>query len=277
MPTIMPPMIGPSSRRSAHHFAAASWHALPLLVFAVVALPACDEDASGTAERATPPAQAAAARASSMDPETAAAWLAAGEGRILVDLRVPAAFVAGHAPGAVNLQQDFGQFELRARRFFGADAALLLAAGDSAAARALAEKHAGDFAALHWLDAPVTALRAQMPAWPSQATAQAREAHDWLQSEQALLLDARTAAEYAEGHPRGAVFVYPDDFARQLDWFRRDRRYVVLCEAGWRSSLLVSWMRRAGFQDVRNLLGGMTEWRDEGLPVETGAEQIFYK
>jgi rhodanese-related sulfurtransferase len=98
-----------------------------------------------------------------------------------------------------------------------------------------------------------------------------------LDSGQALVIDARTAEEYARGHVRGSVFLYPDDFPRQAGFLRRDRAIIAVCEAGWRSSLLVSWMDRLGFKRAFNLIGGMRAWRSAALPIETGDEQEAFR
>ena len=40
------------------------------------------------------------------------------------------------------------------------------------------------------------------------------------------------------------------------------KRYAVICEGGWRSSQLASWMRREGFGEVVNVIDGMAGYRD---------------
>jgi hydroxyacylglutathione hydrolase len=47
-----------------------------------------------------------------------------------------------------------------------------------------------------------------------------------------------------------------------------DAPVVVTCSVGHRAGLAVSILLRAGFKDVRNLLGGMTAWKALELPVE---------
>jgi hydroxyacylglutathione hydrolase len=84
------------------------------------------------------------------------------------------------------------------------------------------------------------------------------------------VLDVREVDEYDEGHIPGAhhLFVgYLPDRLEELK-LRRDRPVVVTCSVGHRASLAVSVLLRAGFSDVRNLLGGMTAWKQLELPTE---------
>ena len=44
--------------------------------------------------------------------------------------------------------------------------------------------------------------------------------------------------------------------------------WVVLCSTGYRSTAAASVLRRAGFADVSNVLGGMSAWEALGLPLD---------
>jgi rhodanese-related sulfurtransferase len=46
----------------------------------------------------------------------------------------------------------------------------------------------------------------------------------------------------------------------------RGKLLVVHCKGGYRSSIASSILRRAGFQDVANLIGGFDAWKTAGLP-----------
>ncbi len=45
-----------------------------------------------------------------------------------------------------------------------------------------------------------------------------------------------------------------------------DRRVVVVCDAGYQSSLAAATLRRLGV-DATDMIGGFQAWREEGLPV----------
>ncbi len=215
--------------------------------------------------------------AKSLGAKEALAWLAADAQRIAVDLRAPVDYAAGHLRGAVNLQEGWQQFAIRAQRFFGPKASLCLMGDDPQIAKKVALSAAKLFAQVTWLGGDVASLRKAHAAWAKQKTLSVEATRMQLDAGEALLLDARTAKEYARGHVRGAIFLYPDDFTRQAAFLRKDKSYIVLCEEGWRSSLLVSWLDRQGFGHASNMMTGMKAWRSAGYPVETGTDQRDFR
>ena len=46
----------------------------------------------------------------------------------------------------------------------------------------------------------------------------------------------------------------------------REKLLVVHCKGGYRSSIATSILRRAGFRDIANLIGGFDAWKAAGLP-----------
>ena len=46
----------------------------------------------------------------------------------------------------------------------------------------------------------------------------------------------------------------------------REKLLVVHCKGGYRSSIATSMLRRAGFRDIANLIGGFDAWKAVGLP-----------
>ena len=83
-----------------------------------------------------------------------------------------------------------------------------------------------------------------------------------------LLLDARTPAEYKVSHLQGARFVNFDSIGTAtFAGFDRSQPVVVYCSVGYRSERLGERLHALGFQNVRNLHGGLFEWVNEGYPV----------
>ncbi len=86
-----------------------------------------------------------------------------------------------------------------------------------------------------------------------------------------VVLDVRTADEFAEGHLDGAVQVdfYDADFADQLATLDRNVPYLVYCHSGNRSGQTLPIMQQLGFSSVVDISGGIVAWADAGLPVTT--------
>ena len=86
----------------------------------------------------------------------------------------------------------------------------------------------------------------------------------------------RTAQEFANGHPAGAVnipvafadpargMVLNPNFVNVVEKnFAKDKKIIVGCQAGPRSTRAAGMLLEAGYQDISNLLGGFGGMRDQ--------------
>ncbi len=93
--------------------------------------------------------------------------------------------------------------------------------------------------------------------------------------ESVVLLDARTPAEYAVSHLRGARRIDPNaaeaDIERMLAGTPDSAAVVVYCSVGWRSGDLAARIQEAGRGRVENLRGSIFQWANEGREVVAGA------
>lgn len=90
-------------------------------------------------------------------------------------------------------------------------------------------------------------------------------------SEDAVIIDVRTPAEFASGHLEGAVNidVQSPDFAAQIMELDKDGEYFVYCRTGNRSGQAISQMSQMGFQEMVNG-GGVQEASDlSGIQIVT--------
>lgn len=102
-------------------------------------------------------------------------------------------------------------------------------------------------------------LAIALAATPACQTAESKAAHAAVERG-ALLLDVRTAQEYASGHLDGAVNIPIDQLERRLDEVGpTDREVVVYCEVGARSAYAATVLERAGYGKVVDL-GPMGAW-----------------
>lgn len=85
--------------------------------------------------------------------------------------------------------------------------------------------------------------------------------------ESPIVLDVRTAEEYAAGHLADAMLIdfYAVDFADQLDQLDKTAKYVVYCRSGNRSASAIETMRSLGFVDVVEIEDGIVGWMEHGL------------
>jgi len=89
---------------------------------------------------------------------------------------------------------------------------------------------------------------------------QTREQVAWQQIDHgALIIDARTAQEYAQGHLKGAINIPFDVVVAQFDALeiRKDRQVVLYCRSGNRSGKALASLKKAGYSKLHNG-GGFT-------------------
>lgn len=85
-----------------------------------------------------------------------------------------------------------------------------------------------------------------------------------------ILLDTREQEEYTVSHLRDAIWVgyrefHVDTVLRQFP--DKNSALVVYCSVGVRSENIGEKLKRAGYTHVKNLYGGIFEWKNRGYPV----------
>lgn len=89
-------------------------------------------------------------------------------------------------------------------------------------------------------------------------------------TEQTIIIDVRTPAEYADGHLEGAELLGLNggQFSAALPTLDPDAQYVVYCRSGNRSAQAVQLMKDAGFTNVTDL-GSLDQAASViGVPIE---------
>ena len=89
--------------------------------------------------------------------------------------------------------------------------------------------------------------------------------------EDALVLDVRETHEWSNGHIPNARHVALGHLGTHMSEIEKfkERPVIVCCASGNRSSSACGTLRKAGFQRVFNLNGGIGAWTEAGLPVTT--------
>lgn len=205
------------------------------------------------------------------------------QGAVVLDVRPPALFGAGHLPGSVNVGLA-GQFASWAGAAIGLAARIVLVAEDPERAgearvrlaRVGIERVAG------YLEGGVAAWEgagerlATLPQMPADELAHrlapAARAGPSPDVAPIAVLDVRRPAEWEAGHIEGARLLPLGALLQQLEAKGAalppaGRAVAVICQSGYRSSLAASLLARAGYRDLYNVVGGMSAWQASGLPV----------
>ena len=97
------------------------------------------------------------------------------------------------------------------------------------------------------------------------------DAPSFVERTRAAVVDVRETSEYEAGHVPGAISIPQADLATRLADLPRERELLVVCEGGTRSLRAAHFLKQVGFEQVANLVGGTSAWREAGLPTERGA------
>jgi rhodanese-related sulfurtransferase len=88
----------------------------------------------------------------------------------------------------------------------------------------------------------------------------------------ALVLDVRDSKAFGAGHIVDAVNIPESALVNrigELDKYK-DKPIAIVCAQGQHAGLVGARLRKAGFEHVSRLTGGMLEWRNQNLPVVKG-------
>ncbi len=91
----------------------------------------------------------------------------------------------------------------------------------------------------------------------------ATQATEIIKTENAILIDVRSASEVAQGYIDGtSIFadVQGSDFESKIGALDKTKTYVVYCRSGSRSARAAYIMNQNGFTKVYNLDSGISGW-----------------
>lgn len=95
------------------------------------------------------------------------------------------------------------------------------------------------------------------------------EATAKINHDDALVLDVRSMSEFKSGHIINAENEPLNALAGNLKKYEKhkQRPIIAVCKSGSRSASACNTLRKAGFEQVFNLRGGMMAWETANLPV----------
>ena len=90
-----------------------------------------------------------------------------------------------------------------------------------------------------------------------------------LMNKGAVIVDVRTEAEFAAGHLANARNIPLAKIQGEDDPLKKQRRKTLLavCDSGLASSRAATVLRKAGYENVFSLKGGLRSWQQDNLPL----------
>ena len=84
-----------------------------------------------------------------------------------------------------------------------------------------------------------------------------------------LIIDIRTEADYKAGHIRGAKNAPLKDFASAVEKFseHKDKSVLIYCNSGNTTTRAIKLLKKAGYEKINNLEGGIAAWKEANMPL----------
>jgi hydroxyacylglutathione hydrolase len=206
------------------------------------------------------------------------ALVLAAEGAQILDARDAADFAGGHLVGSVNVGLA-GSYATWAGTLLERERPIVLVADpgrEQEAAMRLGRIGFDNVAG--YLEEGMQALepRPDLVGRLERVTA-ATLAEQLEAREPPLVLDVRTEREWRESRIEGSLNVPLSRLQEHLDALPRGRAIVVHCATGYRSSIAASLLRRHGFDEIADLVGGIGAWEATtrgGAEASAGARTL---
>ncbi len=191
---------------------------------------------------------------------------AQAHGFVVLDTRAGEEYARGHVPGSVNIGLG-GQFASWAGTVLGLGARIVVVAEseEKAAEARMRLARVGIEHVVGYQAGGVNGWEAagnSLEKIPQITVTQLRDRRAEL-----TVLDVRREAEWQAGHIEGAQWHALDDFPRALPELDREAPIAVHCKSGYRSIIAASLLRRAGFRNVSDVLGGYEAWQKDVSPA----------
>ena len=87
-------------------------------------------------------------------------------------------------------------------------------------------------------------------------------------AERPWVLDVRQPGEREQSCIEASQHIPLGELPARAGEVPRDRRVVIQCAGGYRSSIAASILLRAGHEGIADLIGGLTAWQAAGLPCD---------
>lgn len=97
----------------------------------------------------------------------------------------------------------------------------------------------------------------------------AKGATELINGRDAVVIDVRPNADFLKGHIINAENVPMSGLSGQIERLKKyqGKPIIVSCNSGGQSSTACRMLRKAGFDPVYNLKGGMLAWQNDNFPV----------
>ncbi len=186
------------------------------------------------------------------------------EGAVVLDTRPAMEFAVAHVPGSVHIGLS-GQYASWAARILGLDKRIILVGEDADHLREsqLRLARVGIENVQAYLEDGIAGWITGGYELDYIPQISVQEFTDLLgrEKDNIAILDVREQAEVNGGAMENSVRIPLGQLQDRTAELDLSKLLVVHCKSGYRSSIATSILRRAGFRDIANLIGGFDAWQ----------------
>ncbi len=95
-----------------------------------------------------------------------------------------------------------------------------------------------------------------------------KTANDWLEHDEAVLIDVRETGEYEFDHVPGSLLLPLSFLDTGLFPPIQGLKILILCQIGKRSAAAQKQLAKTGIENTFNIAGGLDAWCEAGLDLE---------
>jgi len=97
-----------------------------------------------------------------------------------------------------------------------------------------------------------------------------KSVYEEFQSEtSSVIIDVRSPEEYNGGHIEKSISLPLEQVESGIEGAvpDKDTQIYMFCRSGGRSSMAQTILADKGYTNVKNIIGGILEWKDQNLPL----------
>jgi len=193
-------------------------------------------------------------------------------GAQFLDARDPAEYAKGHLAGTINIGLG-GQYATWAGTVLDRSKPIIIIAEPGREQEAVLRLGRIGFDHVKgYLRGGMEALSERPDlVWPTERVSAPMAAEELAGAEPPLILDIRNPREWSTKHIPESVNIPLNHLQERIAEVPRDRRIIVHCAGGYRSSVAVSILHQYGITNLIEIVGGLAAWEAAKLPIASQA------
>ena len=182
-------------------------------------------------------------------------------GAQILDVRDPAEYAKGHLAGSINIGLG-GQYATWAGTVLDRAKPIVIVAEPGREEEAALRLGRIGFDHVQGCLRDGMAAAAERPdlIWPTLRISAPMAAEELAGANPPLVLDVRSPREWAAKNIEGSVNVPLNHLQERIAEIPRDRRILIHCAGGYRSSIAASILQQYGITQLQELVGGLAAW-----------------